>query len=107
MSALCHRLGQDGAMPTYAVRYTYDERDDVRDVFRAEHRAYLSELADRGTLLVSGPFADGAPGALLVFRADDRAVVDALLAADPFAREGLVADADVRAWELVLGPWAA
>jgi len=52
-------------------------------------------------------FSDGAPGALLVFRADDQAVVDAILAADPFAREGLVADADVRAWELVLGPWSA
>ena len=31
MPALCHRLGQDDAMPTYAVRYTYDERTDVRD----------------------------------------------------------------------------
>ncbi|MEZ0448379.1 YciI family protein [Cellulomonas sp. ICMP 17802] len=94
-------------MPIYAVRYTYDERADVRDRFRAEHRAYLSGLAESGTLLVSGPYADGDPGALLVFRADDRASVDAVLAADPFAREGLVADADVRAWELVLGPWAA
>ena len=46
-------------MPTYAVRYTYDERDDVRDVFRAEHRAYLSGLASQATLLVSGPFAEG------------------------------------------------
>jgi uncharacterized protein YciI len=107
MAALCHRLRQDDAMPTYAVRYTYDERDDVRDRFRPEHRAYLSGLADQGTLLVSGPFADGAPGALLVFRADERAAVDAILAADPFAREGLVVDADVRAWEPVLGPWAA
>ena len=69
MSALCHRLGQDDAMPTYAVRYTYDERTDVRDHFRAEHRSYLSALAEHGTLLGSGPFTDGDPGALLVFRA--------------------------------------
>ncbi len=26
--------------------------------------------------------------------------------ADPFARAGLVADAEVRAWDIVLGPWA-
>ncbi|AEE45983.1 YciI family protein [Cellulomonas fimi] len=94
-------------MPTYAVRYTYDERTDVRDTFRPEHRAYLSTLADEGRLLGSGPFADGEPGALLVFRADDRDALDALLAADPFAREGVVAVTDVRQWDLVLGPWSA
>jgi uncharacterized protein YciI len=107
MSALCHRLGQDDAMPTYAVRYTYDERADVRDRVRPEHRAYLSGLADEGALLVSGPYSDGEPGALLVFRADDQAAVDTILAADPFMRDGLVVEADVREWQLVLGPWAA
>lgn len=94
-------------MPTYAVRYTYDERTDVRDAVRPEHRAYLSGLADQGVLLGSGPFADGAPGALLVFRTADRDALDAVVAADPFTREGLVREADVRTWDLVLGPWSA
>lgn len=94
-------------MPTYAVRYTYDERTDVRDHFRAEHRAYLSALAEHGTLLGSGPFTDGDPGALLVFRAASPEVVAAILADDPFVREGLVADSDVRAWDVVLGPWSS
>jgi len=94
-------------MPTYAVRYTYDERADVRDVVRPEHRAYLTGLADQGAVLGSGPFADDdAPGALLVFRADDEDALDALLAADPFAREGLVARTEVRAWDVVIGPWS-
>ena len=94
-------------MPTYAVRYTYDERTDVRDVFRAEHRSYLAALAEHGTLLGSGPFTDGDPGALLVFRAASPEVVGAILDDDPFVREGLVADSDVRAWDVVLGPWSA
>lgn len=94
-------------MPTYAVRYTYDERADVRDHFRPEHRAYLTALAEHGTLLGSGPFTDGDPGALLVFRAASPEVVDAILADDPFVREGVVAQSDVRAWDVVLGPWSA
>ncbi|HWJ85141.1 MAG TPA: YciI family protein [Cellulomonas sp.] len=94
-------------MTTYAVRYTYDERADVRDVVRPEHRAYLAGLADVGNLLGSGPYADGAPGALLVFAFPDRESLDAALAADPFIREGIVANVDVREWHLVLGPWAA
>jgi uncharacterized protein YciI len=94
-------------MPTYAVRYTYDERTDVRDTVRPEHRAYLAGLGDQGVLLGSGPFADGVPGALLVFRTDDRDALDAVLTADPFVREGIVRETDVRAWDLVLGPWSA
>ncbi len=57
-------------MPPYAVRYTYDERTDVRDRVRPEHRAYLASLVEHGALLGCGPFTDGEPGALLVFSAD-------------------------------------
>lgn len=95
-------------MTVFAVRYTYDDRSDVRDVVRPEHRAWLAGLAEQGVLLGSGPFADEAePGALLVLRAEDEPTLRVLLAEDPFAREGLVAATEVRTWQVVLGPWAA
>ena len=91
-------------MPTYAVRYTYDlAKDAVRDAVRPSHRAYL---VGQSTLLGSGPFVDGLAGALLVFRTVDRAELDAVLAADPFAVEGVIAETDVREWDVVLGPWS-
>ncbi|MCC2313114.1 YciI family protein [Cellulomonas xiejunii] len=93
-------------MSTYAVRYTYDERAEVRDAVRPEHRAWLAGLATAGVLLGSGPFTDGEPGALLVLQAPDESALRAVLAQDPFAREGLVAATEVRGWSLVLGPWA-
>lgn len=93
-------------MPTYAVRYTYDQRADLQAEVRPEHRDYLTGVAARGLLLGSGPFADGAPGALLVFDVPDRGTLDALLADDPFARAGVIADVEVRPWTLVIGPWA-
>jgi len=94
-------------MATFAVTYTYDERADVRDTFRPEHRAYLAGLAGSGSLRGSGPWTTGAPGALLVLEADDEAAARALLADDPFQREGLVTAVDVRGWDVVLGPWSA
>lgn len=94
-------------MTTFAVRYTYDQRADLRDEVRPAHRDYLRELADRGLLLGSGPYADGDPGALLVFATTDRSALEVLLADDPFARSGLVAEVEIREWTLVLGPWAA
>ena len=58
-------------MSIFAVRYTYDERSEVRDAVRPEHRSWLADQAEAGVLLGSGPFTDGAPGALLVLRGDD------------------------------------
>ena len=92
-------------MPIFAVQYTYDERRDEQDAVRPEHRAYLRGLAEQGILLASGPWAHGEPGALLVFRTDDETTLDALLAADPFARAGLVARTTVRGWNVVIGGW--
>ncbi|KMM46799.1 MAG: YciI family protein [Cellulomonas sp.] len=93
-------------MPMFAVQYTYDQRDDVRDVVRPRHRAYLAGLAESGALRGSGPYVGGSPGALLIFSADDEAALRALLEADPFHLEGLIAATEVREWNLVLGPWA-
>ncbi len=93
-------------MSTFAVRYEYDERADVRDVIRPEHRAWLARQAEDGALLGSGPFLEGNPGALLVFRAADADTLAEILAQDPFSREGLIRSTEVRPWDLILGPWS-
>ena len=93
-------------MTIYAVQYTYDDRSAARDEVRPEHRAYLRGLAEHGTLLGSGPFTDGEPGALLILQAQDAWTIDTLLADDPFAREGLIARTVVRQWDIVIGAWA-
>jgi len=87
--------------------FTYRYSDDVtpRDNLRPEHRDYLRGLADRGLLLVSGPFGPDDPaGALLLFQADDRAEVAALVDNDPFTPSGVIAEATTAVWEPVIGP---
>ena len=92
-------------MTIFAVTYRYSDDVATRDALRTEHRDYLRGLADRGLLLVSGPFgADEAPGALLLFRADDKAHVDALVEKDPFTPSGVIAQTDTTEWEPVIGP---
>lgn len=93
-------------MTLFAVQYHYDQRSDLQDEVRPTHRDYLRGLAGRGALRGSGPYTDGAPGALLVFEAADRAELDALLAADPFALAGVIERTEVREWALLIGPWA-
>ena len=67
----------------------------------AAHRAYLGELKKRGTLLASGPFEPRVGGAVL-FRVPDEgyaAVLDAIVANDPYVKAGLAQ------WEV--WPWNA
>lgn len=95
-------------MPVFALHYAYTDDTAARDEHRAEHRAYLSGLADEGVVLASGPYAPGGPeGALIIVRAGSTEDVDALVASDPFRREGLVAGYTVTEWQPVIGRWAA
>lgn len=95
-------------MAVYAVTYTYvEDSDAARDEHRPAHREYLNVLSGQGVNLASGPFGtDGAPGALLLFRAGSAEEVRALVDKDPFLLEGVVADVEIREWTVVLGPLA-
>lgn len=90
-------------MPAFAVHYTYSEATvPGRDTYRAEHRSWLGELVEQGTLLTCGPYPDGS-GALLIFRFESAEKLSALLGEDPFARERLIDDIRVVEWSPTLG----
>ncbi len=92
-------------MPTFAIEYRYDDRDAERDVVRPAHRAWLRSLLDAGTLVASGPFADGS-GALLLAGAESDEQVVAIFDTDPFQVAGLLAGRTVREWDPVFRSWA-
>jgi uncharacterized protein YciI len=92
-------------MTIFAVTYRYTDDAATRDAVRAEHRDYLRGFADQGVLLLSGPWgAAEAPGALLIFRADDKAAIQAVVEKDPFSTNGVIAETTVTEWDPVIGP---
>lgn len=91
-------------MPLFATTYRYAaDSTAARDTHRPAHRDYLGELTERGELALSGPFVGGEDGALLVFETATEADTVALIDADPFVIEGLVAEITVREWQTVSG----
>jgi uncharacterized protein YciI len=64
------------------------------------HRARIDEFAARGTLLMVGPFADPADGALGIFTT--RAAAEEFVAGDPFVLCGLVKTCTIREWNEIL-----
>ncbi|GAA0907609.1 YciI family protein [Pseudonocardia zijingensis] len=89
---------------TFAVIYTYTDDTALREATRPTHRDYLRGLDE---LIVAGAWAPSeAPGGLLVFRAEDKAAVQAIVEADPYKKAGVIADVQIREWVPPLGPLA-
>lgn len=88
-------------MATFAVVYTFADNEAVRLETRPKHREYLKGLLDAGNIALSGPFVDDS-GALLVFEAESLAEVESFLANDPYRAAGVVDNALIREWNIVM-----
>jgi len=88
-------------MPLFAVEYTYAAGSDAgRDEVRPQHRAWLGELHEAGTVRTSGPYPDGS-GALFIIDTESAVAVHDLLKQDPFGKAGFVSDIRVNEWVCV------
>lgn len=84
----------------------YDLVDDYlerRPEFREEHLGLARAARERGDLALAGAFTDPPDTALLVWSTEDRSVVEAFAAADPYVVNGLVREWRVREWNVVVG----
>jgi uncharacterized protein len=91
-------------MPYYAL--FYDVVNDYvarRGAYREEHLRLGRAAQARGELVLGGALGEPVDGALLVFRATDRAIVEAFAKADPYVINGLVVRWQISPWAVVIG----
>ena len=82
---------------------TVDNYVERRAPFRTEHLSYAGAAVARGELFMGGALGDPADTAILVFKAERRAVVEDFARNDPYVRAGLVVEWSVRPWTVVIG----
>jgi hypothetical protein len=78
-----------------------------RPAFRDDHLQKAWAAAERGEIVLAGALADPVDGAVLLFQAESREVVEAFAKADPYVVNGLVKSWRVREWTTVVGEDAA
>lgn len=79
---------------------------ETRRRLRKAHLAYIEALGSR--IKVGGAMLndDEQPlGSLLVMDAKDRASIEALVDADPFAKAGVFERIEIRPWRASVGAW--
>ena len=94
-------------MGYYLLEYALiDDYVARRAAFREAHLALAREAHRRGDLILAGALAEPADRAVLVWRTDDRSVVERFVDSDPYVRNGLVTSWTIRSWTVVVGEGA-
>lgn len=74
------------------------------NMYVIEHVEYLQALIEQGHLLTSGPVTDSPLRAgFLIFKADSKLEVHALINEDPFARENIISALTIEQWDPLFG----
>lgn len=91
-------------MPYFLLLYdVVDDYPRAREPHRAQHLDLARTAHGKGEILMAGAFGDPPSGAAIVFRADDRAVVEEFVRQDPYVRSGVVTRWNVQPWHVVVG----
>lgn len=88
-------------MPLFVAILTYSEDKERLQEVRPGHREYLRGLLDQGKIHEAGPFTDDS-GAVIIYQAADLSEVQELLTNDPFAQNGIIQDASIQEWKIVM-----
>ena len=90
-------------MSYYLLEYVLvDDYLARRAALREAHLALAGEASRRGDLVLAGALAEPPDRAVLVWRTDDRSVVERFVDEDPYVREGLVTSWTLRPWTVVV-----
>ncbi len=88
----------------FLLMYDYvDNVTELRKPFREGHLALAQSYVARGELLLGGAYADPVDGAVLVFKVEDKAQVEAFVQQDPYVANQLVTNWQIREWTVVVG----
>jgi uncharacterized protein len=95
---------------TFVLRYEYvDNMLERRAPHRAAHLAHAGDFQEGGKearLLLGGALIDPVDTGLIVFRGKNKDAVEAFARSDPYVKEGLVTNWEVREWLVVAGSLA-
>jgi len=82
---------------------TVEDYIEKRIAFREEHLAYAMSYHNKGELVIAGALAEPTDGAVLVFKAESAEIAENFARNDPYVKNGLITEWQVRPWSVVIG----
>ncbi|MCX2742018.1 YciI-like protein [Pontibacter anaerobius] len=82
---------------------TTEDYLEKRGAYRPEHLDLINKALERGELVMAGALAEPADGAVLIFKGDSPQAAEAFAKNDPYVKNGLIREWQVRQWTVVAG----
>jgi len=82
---------------------TVDNYVEKRAPFREEHLSLAQQAYQNGSLIMGGALDDPADSAMLIFKGDSPQVATEFAKNDPYVKNRLVTEWQVRPWIVVIG----
>lgn len=82
---------------------TVDNYIEKRAPYRAEHLALAMQAYKSKSLVMAGALDYPADGAVLVFKGENAQVAEQFARNDPYVKNGLIIEWNVRPWTVVIG----
>lgn len=87
----------------YILTYeTVQDYVELRKPFRSEHLALLKIELEKKHVVLGGALEDPADKAVIIWKVDDKKVVEEFVANDPYVQNGLVSKYEIRSWNVVI-----
>ena len=88
----------------YVLLYkTVSDHAERRAPYRPDHLAHVQAAFDRGHIVMAGALAEPMDSAILVFKTEDKAMIEDFARNDPYVINGLIVEWQVRPWTVVVG----
>ena len=81
---------------------TIDNYIEKRAPYREEHLKLAQRASENGSLVMAGAFTDEPGGAALIFKGESPEVAEKFAENDPYVKNGLITEWNVRAWTVVV-----
>jgi len=84
------------------IYHLADDYMTRRTQYREVHLNLAKELNEQNKLILGGAFSDPPDTALLIFKVDDKSVIEDFVNKDPYVKNGLVEKWEIRQWTVVI-----
>lgn len=83
--------------------YTVDNYVEKRKPYRSEHLELLEVELKKKHIILGGALSDPADQAIIVWKVNDRKIIEDFVKNDPYVKNGLISKHEIRSWNVVIG----
>jgi len=85
------------------IYHTADNYIENRKPYRSKHLQLLEIELKKKHIVLGGALSDPADQAVIIWRVEDKKIIEEFVNNDPYVKNGLISKYEIRSWNIVIG----